>query len=170
MRPAGYTLIELLVVISIISIMTVVGFVNFKDFSSDQITVKAIGQIQSVLRVAQSNATSSVLCGSNGGASWSVIIDNASPSTLTLACGSANSTQRVYALENAQIIQILGAGCGGLGAPITFTYSSGMGALRVSPTNSCWDQAPSIVFTLRNMKNNTNKTFSVSKGGATNVQ
>ena len=62
----GFTLIELLVVIAITSILAVMGFVNFKDFSSNQISVKAAGEIQTILRLAQSNATSSTLCDSKG--------------------------------------------------------------------------------------------------------
>ena len=173
MRNNGYTLIELLVVISVIAILSVVGFVNFKDFSSSQIAPKAVGQIQSLMRLAQSNATSSTVCSGVGGATWSIIIKD-DKKTIDLACGLASpySVQKSYILENVQVDSIKGSDCAtSIGFPVTFSYSTGIGTLTVSPSNSCLTNASLIVLTIKNVKDATKQnSFTVSKAGAINVQ
>lgn len=184
----GYTLIELLVVISIISILAIVGFVNFKDFSSDQVAIKAVGQIQSLLRLAQSNATTSTLCKKTdgtyeGGVSWSLIFrtTDSVDKAIDLACGPLNVIQKTYILENAIIYSFKGFDCGSTGTlPFTITYSNitsanGVGALTfsypgASPTcltSTTW------TFIVKNTLDTTTtktKTFILSKGGTIDVQ
>src|SRR3989344_549373 len=107
---SGYTLIELLVVISIISILAVLGFVNFKDFATNQVTVKAQGEVQTLLRLAQSNATSSTLCNGNVVTSWHLRFT--SGTVIELRCNPGNPgefLQRSYTLENARV-EINGSG------------------------------------------------------------
>lgn len=166
MRSAGFTLIELLVVISIISILSVVGFVNFKGFSEDQATDKAVGQIQTLLRLAQSNATSGILCGTSGGVPWSLILNSTS---IDLACGSTNIVQKTYTLDSsAEIDTIIGSGCTGSIMPVYLTYSPGVGALTFyapGASNTC-NASVSWTFTIKNTRNNTTKSFIQSKGGA----
>lgn len=178
MRLAGYTLIELLVVISIISILAVVGFVNFKGFSSDQVTIKAVGEIQTYLRLAQSNATSSTLCGRSGGAAWSLIF-RSNQQTLDLACGPTNFVQKTYTMENAKIDSITGSAgsdCGGPAAailPFTITYSTGVGAVSFSSSqaNQTCLASGDWTFTIRNTLDTAKtKIFKLSKGGAIDVQ
>lgn len=175
MRSAGYTLIELLVVISIISILSVVGFVNFKDFSSDQVAVKAVGQVQTYLRLAQSNATSSTICPGQGGAtSWSVVFTN-DAKTIQLRCNPNDFLKRIYSLDPAQVSSIRGSDCGSDTAintttrPLTITYLSGVGTLAFSTTDtntsSCLQSSTSITIRLSNTK-----SLTLNKGGAINVQ
>lgn len=143
----GYTLIELLVVISIIALLAVVGFVNFKTFSANQVAVKAAGQIQSYLRLAQTNASTSTKC-KNGleTTGWSVVLNTAS---VELECNGVN--QRTYALENVDIENP---------DSCILVYSIGTGALN----NSC-------IFTVINRSNrDLSKTVEVTKGGAINVE
>lgn len=164
----GYTLIELLVVISIISILAVLGFVNFKNFATDQVTVKAQGQVQTLLRLAQSNATSGTLCGTSGGLPWSLIFN---ATNIGLACGLSNLVQKTYTLENAQV-EIKGSGCSALRLPVTLSYSRGVGALTISPSDPCLANATSIVFTISNTRNPSAspRPFNISKGGAIDVE
>lgn len=171
-KAAGYTLIELLVVISIISLLSVVGFVNFKGFSSDQITIKAVGQIQSLLRLTQSNATSSTLCNGVGATSWSLKFIDAS--TMELRCNPNDFKHKSYTLESAQVDKIIGSGCGTTSTiPLTLTYSVGLGALAFSSSTAspaCLSSA-SWTFTIKNVLDTTKtKTFTLTKGGAINVQ
>ncbi len=172
MRSAGYTLIELLVVISIISIMSVVGFVNFKGFSAEQVPIKAVSQIQSLLRLAQSNATSSTLCGNTSG-NWLLIFTD--DKNINLACGSTPTVQKTYTLENAQIKSIIGSDCGTTSVvPLTITYSAGVGALTFSSSSfasfTCLSSS-TWTFTLKNtLDNSKTKIFKLSKGGAINVE
>src|SRR3989338_8821939 len=87
-KSTGFTLIELLIVISIISILTIVGIANLKDFAQAQVITRATGQIQSFLRLAHTNASSSVKCtDTEAAASWLVTFQT-DKSTLTLICKS----------------------------------------------------------------------------------
>lgn len=174
----GFSLIELLVVISIASTLTVLGFVNFKDFSAEQVSNKAVGEIQTFLRLAQSNATTSTICKksdgtSEGGATWSLVF-RVNKTTIDLVCGSTNAIQKTYVLENATVDTIVGSACDGSSTiPLTLTYSSGSGALTFSSplaSPSCL-ASENWTFTIKNTLN-TNKTklLKISKGGAINVQ
>lgn len=162
MRSSGYTLIELLIVISIIALLSVVGFVNFKDFSANQVAVKAAGQVQTLLRLAQSNATSSTKCNALGSSSWSLVfLDN---KAIELRCNPGNSLQKVYNLDPGQV-QIQ---CGTTNIiPTTFTYATGVGTLTIS---NCSQYPVTLSATNTNNTNVLPKSFKVSSGGAINVQ
>ena len=180
MHSQGYSLIELLVVIVIMSIIGVVGFINYKHFVTSQITTNAITQIQSILRLAQSNATSSVLCNDNppnpNVSPWSLSFN---PGSITLSCGPSNSPWKTYNLENATIDSIIGtsSSCGNASVPFPFKISfDNFGSLTFSTPGSltysatCL-QSASWVFTIRNANDNSPpKNFSISKGGAVDVQ
>ena len=158
----GFTLIELLVVIAIISIMSVLAYVNFKDFSADQALNKAVGQIQTYLRLAQSNATSSTLCNTQSATSWSLKFT--STSTIELHCSNpADILSKSYTLEGVQMQIKCGADV--LALPTTFTYSTGVGTL----TTAC---SGTVTFTITNTSNPgaAGKSFNISKGGAIDVQ
>lgn len=163
MQSAGYTLVELLVVISILSILAAVGFVNFNRFSSNQVTTKAAGQIQTFLRLAQSNATTSTICNTQGSTSWSIKFVNAT--TIELRCNPSDYRHKTYVLENAQMEIICGAAP--LTFPATFTYSTGIGKLSTTPVCSSL-----FVFTISNSLNSSaaQKQFKVSNGGAIDVE
>lgn len=174
MSASGYTLIELMVVISIITIISVAGFVNFKNFSQDNVTTKAAGEVQSLLRLAQSNATTSTFCGASAGVAWSLIV-RSDQTTIDLACGSANTIQKTYTLENAKIDSIIGSDCGGAQAalPFTTTYSSGVGtpSFLFSGASQACLASPMWTLTIRNtLDTNKTKIFKLSKGGAIDVQ
>lgn len=166
MRSQGFTLIEILVVISIISILAVVGFVNFKDSVSDQKTSKAIGEIQTLLRLAQSNATSSTICNGQGATSWSLKFSN--QTTLELRCQPNDYLKSSQTLENAQIAFLIGSNSCPVDlatTPFTVTYKTGAGAFAVSysgSTPTCL-ASDNWTFTV-----NT-KTLILSRGGAIDV-
>lgn len=170
----GYTLIELLVVISIIAILSVIGFANYKNFSSDQVVTKAEGQIQSLLRLAQSNATSSTKCNDSGSTSWSLIFLNAT--TIELRCNPSDFLSSTTTLENAQIDTITGSNCMAISpstTPFTITYSSGSGTQTLSYTGASLAclASDTWTFSLKNTEDATKtKQFTISKGGAINVQ
>ncbi|OGE64584.1 hypothetical protein A3J13_01480 [Candidatus Daviesbacteria bacterium RIFCSPLOWO2_02_FULL_36_8] len=62
----GFTLVELLVSISVIAILSTVGFIEYRTFSANQILNSSVNDVQSFLRVAQSNATAAVTLTSGG--------------------------------------------------------------------------------------------------------
>lgn len=171
----GYTLIELLVVLTIMAVLSIVVFINYRTFSQDQILNKALGQVQIILRLAQSNATSGYLCAGQGGASWSVQFGSDN-TKVEIYCDKTTTVQKSYTLENATVTSIQGSGCGSpytspFTTPIKITYSPLYGNPKFEgPTDICFTtNSPSIVFTLTNTKGNT-KSFKLSKGGAIDIQ
>lgn len=159
----GFTLIEILVVISIMALLAVGSFVYFKDFSARQYTNKAAGEIQSLFRLAQSNATSSTICkkgdGTNDQSKWSLKFFN-DHQTIKLLCGQDNTEKRTYILENARFES-------SRNLPVQVNYAPGSGVLTFSCEPDC-NSAQSLTFTLNPGANQ--KTLTISKGGAVNVQ
>lgn len=175
----GFTLIELLVVISIISILGIVVFANFKNFAQDQAINKAIGQIQTALRVSQTNATTGVLCivgcpnPNVACGDWWVEF-SASTSQINLYCTKGSSVQKNYPLENAIISFIEGdsPSCSGPSDSATarVTYSALYGLLVFSGSDSCFSSSSTLRLSIWNPKSKNTKTFNISKGGAVDVQ
>lgn len=162
MRSAGFTLIELLVVISVMSIFGVLALVNFKDFSSEQVAGKAAGQIQSILRLAQSNATASVLCETEGGVSW--IVNFVDDRNIKLTCGPNNKEKQTLSLENASIKKIE---C----SVVKISYSPLFGNLTFSGDETCIKNASQIVIEVDNLiKPGNPKSLTISKGGGIDVK
>lgn len=165
MRPAGYTLIELLVVISIIGILSVVAFVNIKDFSSAQALKKAAGEVQSLLRLAQANASSSTLCNNVGGVSWTVKFNT--DSTVQIKCGPADYPIKTLTLQTGITIESpIKTNCD-LTLPVTIVYSALKGVPTI-PGSTCWSGAD-VIIKLVNPKSEFKRLFFTS-GGAINVE
>ena len=167
----GFTLIELLIVISIIAIISVVGFVNFKGFSDDQVTINAVGQIQSTLRLAQSNATSSTLCNNSATTSW--YLNFTSSTAFQLNCNPGGFTVKSYTLTDATVAITGSLGCS-IPYPATVSYLPGAGKQTISSSGalaSCL-QSTKITFTVSNTKNPSASPIplNISSGGAINVQ
>lgn len=168
----GFTLIELLVVISIISILSGVGFVNYKGFSANQDAINASTQIQSLLRLAQSNATSSTKCNNQGATDWSLnFLDT---TTLELRCNPNNYLHRSYALESVQIESISGLSSdSGCTLPVALSFSNRLGVLKIASLNSstaCLSSNSWSVKVKSSSDANKFKTFTLNKGGAIDVQ
>lgn len=161
MRSAGFTLIELLVVISVMSIFGVLAFVNFKDFSSEQVAGKAAGQIQTILRLAQSNATASVVCETEGGVSWAVnFVDD---KNIQMVCGN-DKVKQTLVLENAFIKEIE---C----SVVKISYSPLFGNLTFSGDEICIKNASQIIIYVDNsLKPGNPKSLTISKGGSIDVK
>lgn len=182
----GFTLIELLVVISIISIMSVVAFVNFKDFTQDQILNKAVGQVQTYLRLAQANATAGVVCNNLGGADWRI---NLKPSRteVDLECSTDNfqntQTVKTLTLENIRVDSVKGSACTSSSSPpLYITYAKLSGSIKIignDPTG-CINLSSTVLVNLKrtigevcsglNSPNSCFKNFTISKGGAIDAQ
>ena len=88
---SGFTLVELLVVITIMAITGVFAFANFGSFGEDQKLKSAVQDVQSLIRQAQSNASTNTKCSTGYSATWQVNFENAT--TVKLECReSGNAT------------------------------------------------------------------------------
>ena len=178
-RKNGYTLVELLVVISITSLLTVLAIVNYKVLSNTQILTKAVGQAQTVLRLAQANATSQTLCSDNQNVGpWSVTFNS---TTMTLSCGPTSTTQKTYTIESVQLsdtansaVGIFGSACGNSAPlPLTVSFAPGTGALTFSFSGAQSNCLTSPYWTFNFSKvgdSSQTKSFNLSSGGAIDLQ
>lgn len=160
----GFTLIELLVVISIMGILATFIFVNYKSSKSGQDLNKAASDIQSFLRLAQSNATSGVKCGTQGGAFWGVRFET--NKKLQLKCGQnigVGSWQKDLNLEGVQAVyeEVF---CS-ISSPLTVVYAPLDGKVTFSGSD-----CSKVVINLTATKDNTTKCFTIERGGAVDVQ
>lgn len=170
----GFTLIELLIVISIMALLSVVAYANFKDFAQDRVVNKAIGQIQTALRLAQANATSSFLCQGLASVDWSVSI-RADKINVDLTCGESGFVVQTTTLQNVLVDSIEGSACTSPTdiLPLTITYSKLSGKVKIKGAEgapSCIDQSQQVSVNIKNTKTSIIKTFTISKGGTINVQ
>lgn len=158
MLKRGYTLVELMVVLTILAIIGLVAFANLKTFSKTQTVDQAISEVQSFLRLAQSNATAGVICGTQGGAYWAVKFE--SNTQLKLRCGptGVETEQKTLDLVGVQVSY----SCP-LDSQLIVTYAPLSGAVNLG---SCSD----VTITLTSTQDGQSKSFVITKGGAINVQ
>lgn len=185
-KDLGFTLIELMVVISILAILAVGFFVNFKSFGEEAALKNAASDIQSALRLAQSNATAGVKCGSSGGASWSILLNDRS--SVVLKCSTqapSDSPVRRWSIPLPIYISeidgirpspctssFVSSGTIALGIYVNFSYSSGKATfIDGDSTNECLGKSTSMVIKLKNNNNDSAlKTVTLDKGGSVDVQ
>ena len=155
-------------VITIMGVLAVTSVVYYKSLTSDKMLLKAKDSIQSLLRTAQSNATSGFTCGTAQGAvTWSVKFEN--ETTLKLSCNPANEPilVRTLILENDIKIE---------STPVTVFYSPLLGKVLFKDQDEQLIDATELTITLK--KANTNcitnpddcESFIISRGGAINAQ
>lgn len=172
----GFTLMELVIVITIIGFFGV-GIILQQNLSKEDIDLKgAASDLQSFIRVAQTNATARVLCNGDGGAYW--IIKPKDIKTLELRCYTTNPAttylDKTYTFgNNLQIISILGgSGCNtnfpAQDLQFKFTPLSAKSAFESAV--ACVPQSPYIDIKLRNSKTLNETTVSVDKGGMVDVK
>lgn len=176
-KKSGFTLIELLVVISMLGILATFVFINFKTANSDQTLNKAALEIQTLLKLAQSNATTSTLCKGESGKFWSVNIT--SKTHLEMTCNVADSAKQNLDLENAEISSFqcspaAQADCpptsgNTFNPPLSISYSPLYGVTSFDGA-SCASNAATIMVVLTNSKNKNTKCFTISKGGAVDLK
>ncbi len=184
-KNLGFTLIELMVVISILAILAVSFFVNFKSFGEDAALKNAASDIQSALRLAQSNALSGVKCGNEGGVPWSIQFRDRS--TFNLICSISGSLDpsiirrwsiplpiyisEIYAVRpNACTSSFTPSGTISSTITINFSYSEGK-ATFIDTAKDCLGKSTGLVIKLKNNNNDAAlKTVTLDKGGSVDVQ
>ena len=178
-RLNGYTLVELLVVITIMALLGAAVFINSQTYGQDQILSRAIGQVQSGLRLAQNNATAGLICidadnEAHGVVKWSARFDF-DKTKVSIYCEQSNQSQKTFQLEDTEIISIKGDKCSETSSPpVVVTYTALYGILTFTTgdlaTKDCLEVSNALTFTLKNLKNGHLKNFNFSKGGAIDVQ
>jgi len=167
---SGFTLVELLVVISIISILSVIIAVNFKDFSQDELSKKAISEIQTYLRTAQANATTSPLCDKASGVDWGVNFKT-DKQRIELVCGPTNTIIKTLILDNLQLDSIEGSSCTvPKNLPLIVSFTALTGAVRIIGSDPCIGKSSKVTLNIKNLKSKEIKSFSISSGGAIDVE
>lgn len=160
----GFTLIELLVVMAIFASLSIFVFVNYKNTSPGRSLEKGVSDIQSLLRLAQSNATSNVLCSNQGGAKWSVYLESSTQIKLRCGPNGTENTQKILSLTDVELAG--GASCT-ISPPYNIIYAPLNGKVTMLPDTVC----SRIIINLKSTKDNTQqKSFSINKGGAVNVE
>lgn len=161
----GFTLVELLVVITIMGLVGVYILSNYNSFGEDQKLKHAALDVQSLLRQAQSNATSKLKCQGQDVLDWRVIFT--STASLDLKCQNS-------------------AGISSSLKPLTFPVNISIDSL-TSGVNTCTSNQPEAVFVplygtaklincgmgaalnmtiiLKNSKTNNTKTIVIEQGG-----
>lgn len=171
-------MVELLVVITIMGILSVTSIVYYRSLTSDKMLLKAKDSIQSLLRTAQSNATSGFTCGTVQGAStWSVRITG--NTTLELRCNPLSDpiTVRTLALENDIQIDTVSTECSGPlqlneeASLLNIYYSPLLGKVQFEGSDACLadlTRSHTLTVTLKNANSRT--SFIISRGGAINAK
>lgn len=184
-KSYGFTLIELLIIIVIIGILSTIGVANYSTFSATQSLNDSVNQIVSILRTAQANATSSVLCSgetpNNSMKYWGA---NINQSTIRLVCIKAgdstfpfndtNITVKSVDLPNiTNTITGTSSGCApwGSNANLGVDYSRLSGNVTFDSGNYC---SSDISFTVevKYTKGRTplSKKIVISQGGVIDVK
>lgn len=183
MKKNGYTFIELLVVITIMVLLGAGILLQQNLIKEDNVLTGAASDLQSFLRLAQSYATTSVLCEGVGSSAWTIEPrKNAGKDVLDLKCDQPDPKpaiwQKTFNLNpNIEISSIGGNNSGGCNANyptqnLTIRYP----VLSAKPNfdspvgNSCVLSSTYLDFTLKNTKTTKTIIVTVDKGGTVDVK
>jgi len=170
----GYTLIELLITISIMAILSTIAFVNFKDFAQEGVLNRAVGQVQTLLRLAQTNATTGLKCNDSPAESWMIEFET-NQTEIQLKCKSSSIDKQ--ALEGGVTVDAIltGSVCSDRSLPnntMSVVYSNLSGKIdfvwNKGKQDPCIADVSSIKITLKGK--NSSKSLTVFKGGAIDIQ
>lgn len=183
MKKNGYTFIELLVVITIMVLLGA-GILLQQNLFKEDIALKgAAADVQSFIRLAQSNATTSVLCEGVGSSAW--IIEprnNAGKDVLDLKCDQPNPNpailQTTFSFDPAILIDSIKGNFTGscnTNAPtqtltIRFPILSAKPNFESPSNNSCVLSSTNLEISLKNTKTNKTIIVTIDKGGSVDVK
>lgn len=173
--PRGYTLIELLVVISIMGVVGLGIYTSSRSFAQDQVLNKAVGDIQSFIRLAQSNAATAKKCGNVPSTDW--IVEFSNETTINLFCKISSTTspvlQKTLNLERGAKIQgTMGEDSSGnpscvVNSPAAITFASVYGTAKFNfSTESCLAASKKLLITVLDPDTTKTTIISVTKGGS----
>lgn len=144
--------------------------VNFRDFSQEETSKKAISEIQTFLRTAQANSTTSVLCDKESGVDWAVNFKT-DKQKVELVCGKTNTITKTLILDNLQLESIEGSSCTvPKNLPLIVSFTALTGAVKIVGSDPCIGSSSTVTLNLKNLKSEDIKSFSISSGGAIDVK
>ncbi len=171
--PNAFTLIELLVVITVMAITGIFTLANYRFFGEDQNLKNAALDIQSFLRLAQTNATSGIKCQGQGQLGWLVAYTGNTGFDLKCrnSAGISSSVKTLSLAGGSNNISIDSVKAGESVCPVntTFTFAPLTGIM----SSSCGLSPGSLItITLKNSKISSNcsdlskcKTVLIERGG-----
>lgn len=157
----GFTLVELLVVMAILGIVGVYSFSNFASYGEDQSLKNTLLDIQGILRQAQTNAKSNVVCGTQYGVVWKTEFPNTTE--LRLICGSA--VLKTYTFQSNPIEGVTGTGQGCPGSDYTVHFESLTGDVSFGNLQTPDPRCTALTFILKNSKTGNTKLIKIEKEG-----
>lgn len=177
--PNAFTLVELLVAIAITAIVGVFALSNYRLFGEDQNLKSAVLDIQSLLRTAQTNASSNLSCDGQYGATWQIQIANAT--TINLNCqvlggaivGSPTPVKQLILTEDTPNISVqsiapTGIGCTESTSPfptvVSFAPLNGKISFEGNLGLNC-TKVKELTITLSNNKTSRTKSLKIDLGG-----
>lgn len=174
----GYTLVELLVVMTIMSLIGLAAFINLGNFRQDKLLDSSLTNLQSVIRVAQSNASTGALCSGVGGANWSIEFKDSK--TINLNCQASSQQNSINVSTTAlggdvQIQSINGdSGCSGAFPTIVNFLPVSRGITFTDLINTCIVPSQSLTVSLSKAgiqcvdNPSACRTVTINKGGSIN--
>lgn len=176
-NPRGFTLIELLVAISILAVVGMYFLVDFGPFKKEQALITVTNNIQSFIRVAQTNATAGVLCApvagkESAGSPWSVNL-LLSEKKLEIICENTDpAVEKVLNLPSDMTFQLK------LGTTICEADNCGIQKIRFSSVygSVCFEKSDKTCDTSKSLEIKTSldttpgKSVIINTGGSVYVQ
>lgn len=169
----GYTLVELLVVMTILALIGLISFINLGNFREDKLLDTSLTNLQSLIRKAQSHASTGVLCSGVGGATWSIEFKDRKSINLNCQAASQQNITNVSAVSltgDVQIQSITGSSSCQSAFPANAVTVNllpvAKGMTFVDPTANCIGTSQMLTITLSG-KTGT-RTISINKGGSIN--
>lgn len=185
--PDAFTLIELLVAIAIMAVISAVAFSNFKSFGEDQNLKNAVLDVQSLLRAAQTNATTNLKCNNNPVTAWKVSFINSSGTKLIRTfCEYQGSSGEISPKDynfkpNIELEKVHKGNddtycvndiSGSNSVVVAFAPLSGSVSFISydNPPNACLNDAGDIAVVLKNTKTKSESKVIMDKGGSIYAQ
>ncbi len=185
-KSFGFTLIEILVSLSIVGVLAALTIPNLHRFNEQEILQTEVGKILSVLRQAQSNAQSGLICPNSGGAAsqWRVTFSSSGTGedivysySLVARCQNdmTNEVRQTFSIPQGITLAIQGTNNvinNGEVATCTLNQNSHIGFTRTTTQLLCSDISTlnDMTIVLTNSSINQSKKLIIKNGGSINAE